>query len=128
MLVSLKEYQHSRRKKRAELDGTIALLENTSKMIDIFSDMTPICGSDDVRLSELRKVAAWFQEWETAINTCSTMSQTEKTAAMLTKETLDDTFSVLLGFTQMCENHFKHSSVPIVPGRMNSDIYENVLT
>ena len=76
--------------------------------------------TDDTRLKELDNLAKWFQLWE------SSVSQEEKKSALMTKETREDTMSVLKGFGQLCQNHFKVSDLSIVPARVNSDIVENL--
>ena len=94
-------------------------------MVEIFGDLRPIQGSDDSRILQLESVAKWFLEWEESVQ-CSGMNKKDQRAALMTQETRDDTLSVLFGFKELCLNHFHSSPLSIVPGRINSDICENV--
>ena len=120
------EYQRSLpNEQQSPLEGAIALLEQTKIIIDVFADLRPIKGTDDTRLKELQGVTVWFMAWEDSVSS-STLNKKEQKEALLTRETMDDTMSVLLGFGQLCKDHFAKSIISIVPGRVNSDICENL--
>ena len=95
-------------------------------MVDIFADLRPIKGSDDPRITTLESLHVWFLRWEGGIEKSQDLSKKDKKRAIMTTETRDHTQSVLHGFVAMCRNHFKVSTVSVVPGRVNSDIVENL--
>jgi hypothetical protein len=46
------------------LSSTIKVLENTAKIVDFFKNMEPIVGVDDARLSQMKSVLKFFNDWE----------------------------------------------------------------
>lgn len=125
--VLFQEYQRSLGESGEQLSASIALLEKTSVLVEFFGDLRPIRCSDDPRLVPLQAAAKWFEDWEAAVMNCDKMKTTaEKKAALMTEETRDDTMSILDGFISMVSNHFRVSSISIIPGRVNSDVVENI--
>ena len=61
------KYQESLGLRGKELEGTIALLEQTSVLISIFADLRPIIGPDDERLATLQQISKWFADWEAQV-------------------------------------------------------------
>lgn len=62
MLHLMKEYQKSLRKGQ-ELDGTVDLLEQSSRLIFIFRDRIPITRIHDKRKGTLLSIRKWFKTW-----------------------------------------------------------------
>ena len=93
------------------LEGSITILKQTSVMVNCFADHRPILGPDDSRLGELRAVAQWFIACEEAVK----KSNLSKKESLMSRETRDDTMSLLLGFDEFIQNHFNESKVSIVP-------------
>lgn len=93
-------------------------------MVNIFSDMRPVLGPDDPRMGQLEQVATWFMSWEDEVGK-STLSGKEQKAALMSRETRDDTMSLLLGVQELVKNHFTKSCLSLTLGRLNSDIVEN---
>jgi hypothetical protein len=81
-----------------------------------------VTGLGDGRLSKLREVGAWFQEWDDAVKAEEALTN----RALPTRESLDDTQSMVQGFLSLCEQHFcLPDAISIVSARLNSDICEN---
>ena len=91
-------------------------------MVAVFNDLRPMHSSDDDRLLKLQEVYSWFKSWETSVTESKHL---KKSAALLSSQTMEDVYSMILGFKTMVTNHFKKSCLSIVPGRVNSDIVEN---
>ena len=108
----------------AFLAGTIAFLQNTAKLITIFSGpkcLSPIRCMDDQRISEIKQVAAFFQTWEDDIKKTSK----KYTTKLLSAQCREDLQSTCLGFLQVCKQQLRKGT-SVIPGRMNSDVVENV--
>ena len=97
--------------------GAVHLLRRTSKLVDIFNDFRLIKGLDDIRLSELQEILEWLDSW----------GKQENKRSKLSYQTQEDLTSMICGFTYVVQEHItsKRSTV-IVPGRINSDIVENM--
>lgn len=63
MLYLMKSYQATLSQPES-LASTVELLEQTSVLVDIFSDTRPISSVSDKRLQELNKVLHFFNSWE----------------------------------------------------------------
>ncbi|XP_070573166.1 uncharacterized protein [Ptychodera flava] len=124
MLNLMKDYKES--VASTEVDSTIELLENTSRLIKNFRDSRPIMNLEDERLKVNREVLDWFVNWEKEIREEVSMSKKEKQAALLSFQTHDDIASLLMGFQQLCCHKFQQKVKSIVPSRVNSDIVENI--
>ena len=98
------------------LDSAIKLLENTSKLIDVFRDARPINELDNRRLYKLKSIHNFFKSWEEATTPVNLMS----------KETRQDLDSVLLSFINLNEEKIHRIGSGLVPSRFNSDVVENV--
>ena len=123
--VPLQEYQRSLGPMGEHLNGSIAILEVTSKIVDIFTDLRPVKDTSDIRLHDLQEVSTWFQQWEQAVAD-SSITKKEKVRSLPSRETLDDIQSMAMAFLSLCEEHFHHSTETIIAGRINSDICENM--
>ena len=56
----------------------------------------------------------------------ATMPLKARRKGKMSQETCDDTQSITQGFVQLCQEHFVSSKMSITPGRVNSDICENM--
>jgi len=114
----MKVYKQSLGDSGRHLDSTIILLEHTSLLVEIFNDLRPIRGPDDPRITQLHSVLQWFEEWETAA--------VDK-KSFFSYQTAEDVKSMLVGFLNLVQNHFKSTMLPtsIIPVRINSDLIEN---
>ena len=101
------------------LDGTIDMLDQTRKIMEVFRDSRPLCDINDKRLQILQDVETWLINWSDSV------SEDEKKKSFLTKETFLDTISMLKGFKQICKIRIQECKRSIVPAGINSDIVEN---
>ena len=125
MLNLMKQYQASLEDK-SKLDSTVTLLEKTSQLVDIFSNINqPICDMNDVRIQKLKDVLDWFNLWENNIMSDKSLSKKQKCRSLMTKECRDDLNSCILGFCRIVQNITPTGTV-VIPGYINSDIIENV--
>lgn len=120
MLFLMRSYQKSLSEPN-RLNGTIALLEQTSVLVDFFSDLNRPVKRDDDRLATIQCALNHFNIWESEVKSTNTLSQTKN---LLSKECRDDLNSCILGFLSMCDTVLLEGAT-IVPGHFNSDLIEN---
>ena len=111
----------------SKLDATIAFLQNTSILVEVFRDSRAITGYDDTRVTKVRKVYQWFKEWETWSMKRNARSFKEKESALLTSQARQDLDSCLLGFDELAKTF--QSICPgfsLLPCIINSDSIENL--
>lgn len=84
-----------------------------------FHDHRPIVDISDDRLKQNRDVLNWFVEWENSI-------PTQKEKCLISHQTRDDIVCLILAFEELCHYKMKKSHFSIVPGRINSDVIENM--
>ncbi|MES9901423.1 MAG: hypothetical protein ABW168_01925 [Sedimenticola sp.] len=120
MVFLMRSYQQSLRQP-SRVNGTLALLEQTSVLVDFFSDLNRPVKRDDERLKKITDVLDHFNTWETEVKSTNTLSENKN---LLSKECRDDLNSCILGFMSMCDSVL-HNGVSILPGRFNSDLIEN---
>ena len=106
------------------LHGLKSLLQQTSKIVKLFSDNRPIYDMGDPRIKMVRDVADWFHNWEEEVMNMSQLSQKEKNRSLISKETREDIQCCLLGFVSLCTLATERQK-QIIPGTINSDIIEN---
>ena len=110
-------YQASLGRDEHRVAGAVDLLRRTSKLVDIFNDLRPIKGLDDIRLSELQEILEWLDSW----------GKQENKRSKLSYQTQEDLTSMICGFIHVVQEHITSKrSTAIVPGRVNSDIVENM--
>ena len=95
------------------LNAVIELLEHTSPLISLFNDKTPIKTLSDERLSTLRRIAAYFEQF----------SGKERVSSF-TSECLYDIQCCIHGFLELCQRMVKNRG-QVIPAFINSDIVEN---
>lgn len=105
--------------------GMIKLVEYTSKLVDIFSDMRHIKTLNDQRISCVKECATFFCEWEREVLQNKDIAKKSKYRYLFTEQTLEDIRSSLYGFVSLCELTLA-KNIDIVPGLLNSDIIENL--
>jgi len=103
MLHSMKLYKNNLGEKGEVLNGVIELLENTSKLIEIFRDMRPVKSLDDNRISTLHDVATWFSDWDNFILNCPEIPGKDRKKRLLSHQCSEDIQSCILGFTALCK-------------------------
>lgn len=97
--------------------GAVEVLKQTSVLVELFNDLRPFKGLDDVRLSEMKEVLSWLDSW----------GREEKKQSKLSYQTQEDVTSMLTGLTYLVEQNLKaKQGAAIVPGRVNSDLVENI--
>ena len=100
-----------------ELRGTVDLLQNTSKVVEIFRDARPITTKEDERLKCLEQFLKWMKDWE---------SSTTDKKQLFSPECRKDWESTILGFTNIVSTILDNfPEAGIVPANFNTDILEN---
>ncbi|KAK3083414.1 hypothetical protein FSP39_021984 [Pinctada imbricata] len=90
--------------------------------------MRPIKDADDPRLIQCEHVLQWFLEWEKYNNEKCDGPKARIEKSLISYQTREDIFSLLKGFQEFVKERFRtcKTSVSIIPGRINSDVIENV--
>lgn len=120
MLFLMRSYQQSLHAPD-RLNGTITLLEQTSVLVDIFTDVNRPLKYGDNRLTELKSVLTYFNEWEAEVKSAVSLSESKH---LLSKECRDDLNSCILGVLSLCDKVLTNGAT-LVPGYLNSDLIEN---
>ena len=120
MLNLMRCYQFSLHNK-VILDAVIELLNVTSTIITIFRSTVPIKDTADERLQQLRTAYHYFDNWKQFI----VSNHLNMPQSFITSETMLDMGFLINGFISLCEIHSNKTDM-IVPGRINSDIVENL--
>lgn len=120
MLFLMKSYQATLHDPE-RLSSTVALLENTSVLVEIFRDRRPISEPSDGRLQQLEQVLQFFNTWEENIKASVVYTSSKN---LFTDETREDLNSSITGFTAMCKSVLGEGN-SITPAFINSDIVEN---
>ena len=68
------------------IDGTIAFLRTTSKIIDIFADYRPIADLGDHRLAMNNEVLEYLKKWESDASQRQQLSKTERGKWLLSQK------------------------------------------
>jgi hypothetical protein len=122
MLYLMKSYQQTL-EDPGSLASSVALLEQTSILIDIFCDRNrPISDMSDNRINQIATASKFFLDWEKEVIESVLLAKSKN---YLTKETSEDIQSALMGFVSLCGEHVSGGNT-INPGYMNSDIVENL--
>lgn len=104
----------------SELNSTILLLENTSVLVDIFSDThCKIENIYDRKIGQIHQVLQFFHSWEDEYSTPK-----DKAKHLITRESRQDIDSSLFGFMELV-SIASTLKVALVPGYINSDTIEN---
>lgn len=109
------------------LDGTIAFINMTSKLIDTFADTRPISSLDDHRLAMNHEILEYFQKWEMDAESHQELSKADRARRLLSQKLRFDISSMIIGFQEVCKIAFiRFPGSTISPFRTNSDLAENV--
>lgn len=102
------------------LDGTIAFLNMTSKLIDTFADTRPISSLDDHRLAMNHEILEYFQKWEMDAESHQELSKADRTRRLLSQKLRFDISSMIIGFQEVCKIAFiRFPGSTISPFRTN---------
>ena len=123
-----KRYMSQRRGSEPEhLDGTIAFINMTSKLIYTFADIRPISSLDDHRLAMNHEILEYFQKWEMDAQSHQELSKADRARCLLSQKLRFDISSMIIGFREVCKIAFiRFPGSTISPFRTNSDLVENV--
>lgn len=99
--------------KPAELDAALELVENTTKLVEIFNSHRPLLTASDCRMKQLGETRNYFGQWLSASEQHCFTLQT-RFDLLCTIDGLKELFSKCLRQRQ-CIN----------PGYINSDVIEN---
>jgi hypothetical protein len=88
------------------LAAAVNLLEQTSILIAIFRDHRPFTSMKDDRLSQLKKMLTWLEDWEKDIES-QKMATGEKRKLLPSWECREDLKSLLVGFPQVVAMHLQ---------------------
>ena len=124
MLHLMQNYKVSLKEKGGKLNATIDLLEKTSTLIQNFRDNRPITYDGDDRLKQNREAMDFFVTWEKEIKENDNIKNKEH--CLISHQTRQDIVSSILGFEELCKQHFRKSNGSIIPSRVNSDVIENI--
>ncbi|XP_052237193.1 uncharacterized protein LOC127848653 [Dreissena polymorpha] len=120
-------YKNALGEKGKILNGVIELLQQTSKMVEIFRDKMPISNKSDKRLLKIKEVDVWFVQWENGILNDTDIAKNKKMKCLMSKQCMEDIHSCLQGFLELTDNVFAlKTNIPITPAMINSDVIENV--
>ena len=102
------------------LQGTLALLQQTSVLISVLNDNRHITSLEDSRIDELLEVSRWFAHWEK-----EEKGKTRgKNATLMSSETMEDIQYCCLSMVAIIKRRVSAGET-ILPSRINSDIIEN---
>ena len=95
------------------LNPVISLLEQTSKLVRVSNDRMCIRTKNDPRLTEIRDIIGYFEQFEG-----------KPTKQSFTRETLYDIKSALEGLLEFVDSMLT-KQIRVIPAFINSDILEN---
>ena len=102
------------------LNSTIALLQQTSTLVDIFcNNSSKVEDLSDPRIGKLLNVLQFFHDWESEFFTPQ-----EKAKHLISRQPWEDIDSSIYGFIQMVKLPTE-MHIPLVPGYFNSDLIKN---
>ncbi len=108
------------------MNGSIQLLEQTSKLVDLFKSTQPMTSLKDPKLLRAKEALEFFQKWESTVWS-NELDPIEKQRCLLSQECRRDLTSTVLGFEKMLFNRLKRfPNSYIIPAVINSDICENI--
>lgn len=107
-------------------DVVLEFLGHTKVILSIFLDMRPIKELGDKRICQLREASKWFQEWENEVCQQEGITKSEKQKMLMSAETREDLQFLISGFAKLVKYCLEVLDVSLVPGRVNSDIIENI--
>lgn len=122
MLQLVKSYQKCHGEKRSALNGLVELLEQTSKLIDIFNDLHPVKSEDDHRLTELMRISKWFLDWQKYTEQCIETTSKEESKKFLTNKCHESVQACIQGFCELCHRVLTDPvNMDVTPALFNSE-------
>lgn len=119
MLGLMKKYQATLSDPDS-LNSTIAFLEQTAVLVEIFTDTSKRIESlYDTIVQQVTNVLDFFHQWETQY-----ISGTEVRKHLMSRETRQDLSSSLMGFMKLVQIT-SAKNITLNPGLLNSDLIEN---
>ncbi len=104
------------------MDASVALLQQTSKLVKLFKSDQPIKSVEDPLIKGAKEALKFFEEWESSVYRLKLDH-----SAMLSRECREDLASTVLGFEQLVYNRTtKFPGSYVIPYLTNSDICENI--
>lgn len=64
---AFRRYLSTKGNNTEDLDKVVQLLQTSSTLAEIFSDMKPIQSSEDRRLKDLDQCDKWFEDWKKSL-------------------------------------------------------------
>ena len=104
------------------LQGSLALLEQTSKLVAIMNDNRHVVSLTDGRLQALREVSEWFSTWQKEEKEKKISSKNLST--LMSNETMEDIQFCCTSLLEIIKRRVAAGEI-LLPSRMNSDVVEN---
>ena len=122
MLYLMRQYQKTL-SDPSSVEGTVDLLCETSKLVEIFRSHMPLTSLEDERIDQLREVCVHFRDWNYFCKAQKDSLVTKKDI-FITMESYNDLQTCINGFIALCEQCV--DGTPIIPALVNSDVVENI--
>lgn len=106
------------------LRGTIAFLQQTSKLVHFMNTEQYLYENSDPRIDGLSDVARWFLTWEKEITDDPELTADEKRNKLMPWETMEDIQFCITSLIEICMDRLNNGH-PVLPSRINSDVVEN---
>jgi hypothetical protein len=110
-----------------EFDKAIEFLEVTSTLIENLNSHQGYASMADRRFGENERTLIWLQEWEAEVDSTQGLNATEINKLIISKKTMFDVSSCIIGFKEFCKCTFnEHPGCTVYAHRLNSNIVENI--
>ena len=110
-----------------EFDKAIEFLQVTSTLIENFNSHQPYTSIGDRRFEENERALTWLQIWEKEVESIQGMNATERNKLFISKKTMFDISSCIIGFKEFCKFSFNaYPGCNVYAHRLNSNIVENI--
>lgn len=110
-----------------EFDKAIEFLEVTSTLIENLNSHQGYTSMADRRFGENERALIWLQEWEAEVDSTQGLNATEINKLIISKKTMFDVSSCIIGFKEFCKFTFnEHPGCTVYAHRLNSNIVENI--
>ena len=110
-----------------DFDMTIHFHQATSTLIENLNSHQAYASMADHRFGEIEMSLNWFETWEKEVELIEGMTATDRSKLFISKKTMFDVSSSVIGFIQFCKYSFQHHpGCNVYAYRLNSNIVENV--
>ena len=89
-----------------DLDKAIEFLEVTSTLIKNLNSHQGYTSMADCRFGENERALTWLQKWEAEVDSTQGLNATEKNKLFISKKTMFDVSSCIIGFQEFCKFTF----------------------